>query len=98
EWSDIETPPGQYDWTQLDQIVNTGNTGSLKLLLSVVDAPSFYRTPSSGLTPGDPTTFRTFMQALAARYAGKVQAYEIWNEENLAREMGSGNVAPANYL
>jgi hypothetical protein len=38
------------------------------------------------------------MQALSARYAGKVQAYEIWNEENLAREMGSGNVAPANYL
>ena len=53
---------------------------------------------SPALTPGDPNTFRTFMQALAARYAGKVQAYEIWNEENLSREMGSGNVDPSNYL
>src|SRR5262249_45485522 len=41
---------------------------------------------------------RTFMQALASRYAGKVQAYEIWNEQNLAREMGSGNVSPSSYL
>ena len=40
----------------------------------------------------------TFMQTMAARYAGKVQAYEIWNEENLSREMGVGNVAPASYL
>jgi hypothetical protein len=27
-----------------------------------------------------------------------VQVYEIWNEENLSREMGNGNIAPANYL
>jgi hypothetical protein len=38
------------------------------------------------------------MQTMATRYAGKVQAYEIWNEENLSREMGVGNVAPASYL
>src|SRR2546428_5501101 len=38
------------------------------------------------------------MQTMASRYAGRVQAYEIWNEENLSREMGVGNVAPANYL
>jgi hypothetical protein len=98
EWSDIETAPGQFDWSQLDQIVQTGNTGGLKLLLSVVDAPTFYQTPTSGRTPGDPNTFQRFMQTLAARYAGKVQTYEIWNEENLSREMGSGNVDPSHYL
>ena len=38
------------------------------------------------------------MQRSPARYAGKVQAYEMWNEENLSREMGSGNVDPSNYL
>jgi hypothetical protein len=81
QWSAVETGQGQYDWSQLDQIVSAGNSGNLKVLLSVVDAPAFYRTPSSGLTPGDPNTFKTFMQALGARYAGKVQTYEIWNEE-----------------
>jgi hypothetical protein len=38
------------------------------------------------------------MQAIASRYRGKVQAYEVWNEENLSRETGVGNVDPANYL
>ncbi|MBV9595875.1 MAG: cellulase family glycosylhydrolase [Chloroflexi bacterium] len=98
QWSTVETAPGQFDWSQLDQIVSTANTGGLKILMSVVDAPSFYQTPTSGLTPGDPNTFKTFMQTVAARYAGKVQAYEIWNEQNLSREMGSGNVDPSHYL
>jgi len=57
QWSNIETAPGQYDWSQLDQIVTAGNTGNLKLLISVVDAPPFYRTPTSGLTP--PTRTRS---------------------------------------
>jgi hypothetical protein len=98
EWFQVETGPGQFDWSQLDPIVATANTNGLKIMLSVVDAPTFYRTPSSGFTPGDPNTFKTFMQTVATRYAGKVQAYEIWNEQNLSREMGSGNVDPSHYL
>ncbi|MBV9358909.1 MAG: cellulase family glycosylhydrolase [Chloroflexi bacterium] len=98
EWFQVETAPGVYDWSQLDEIVNAAGGAGLKTMFSVVDAPTFYRTPSSGLTPGDPNTFKTFMQAVAGRYAGKVQAYEIWNEQNLAREMGDGNVDPARYL
>jgi hypothetical protein len=38
------------------------------------------------------------MQAIATRYRGKVEAYEIWNEENLSRETGVGNVDPLHYL
>ena len=67
-------------------------------MLSVEHAPAFYRSPSSGLMPSDPSTFQRFMQAMASRYAGKVKAYEMWNEENLAREAGQGNVDPSTYL
>jgi polysaccharide biosynthesis protein PslG len=98
EWDAVETAPGQFNWTQLDAIVNTGNQNGLKVMLSVQHAPPFYRGASGGLTPSDPSTFHTFMQTLATRYAGKVQAYEIWNEENLSREMGVGNIDPSNYL
>jgi hypothetical protein len=48
--------------------------------------------------PSDPSTFQRLMQAMASRYAGKVKAYELWNEENLAREAGQGNVDPSTYL
>jgi cellulase (glycosyl hydrolase family 5) len=98
EWQEIETAPGQFNWTQLDPTVNLAAADGLKVLLSVQHAPTFYRSPSSGLTPSDPSTFRNFMQAISSRYAGKVQAYEIWNEQNLSREMGSGNVDPSRYL
>jgi hypothetical protein len=98
EWTAIETQAGQYDWSELDAIVAAANAVNMKVLLSVQHAPAFYRSPSSGLFPSGPTTYQTFMQALATRYKGKVQAYEIWNEENLSRETGDGNVDPSHYL
>ena len=98
QWGAVETAPGQYDWSQLDGIVNGAQQSGLKILFSVEEAPTFYQRSGGGLIPSDPNTYRTFLQAMASRYAGKVQAYEIWNEENLSREMGVGNVDPSNYL
>ncbi len=98
EWDAVELGPGDYDWSQLDPIVNDGNAAGLNIMLSFEHAPLFYRTPTSGLMPGDPTTYGAFLGAVASRYAGKVQAYELWNEENLDREAGTGNVDPTTYL
>jgi hypothetical protein len=98
EWSAVETSPGQFDWSQVDAIVSTAQQTNLSILFEVVHAPVFYQRAGGGLIPSDPTTYRTFMQTMATRYKGRVQAYEIWNEENLSREMGVGNVAPASYL
>ena len=98
QWSAVETSPGQYDWSQLDAIVSTAQQSGLKILFSVEHAPTFYLGSGGGLIPSNPSTYQTFMQAMATRYARKVQAYEIWNEENLSREMGVGNVAPTSYL
>src|SRR5262249_10461645 len=41
EWQTLETAPGQYNWTELDTIVNMLNAGGLKVLLSVAHAPEF---------------------------------------------------------
>jgi hypothetical protein len=98
EWQSVETDVGQYDWSNLDNIVNDGTNAGLRIMLSFAHAPAFYRTETSGLMPGDPSTFGQFMQAVATRYAGKIQAYELWNEENLDREAGPGNVDPTTYL
>jgi hypothetical protein len=98
DWGEVELAPGEYDFSQLDTIVDEGNAAGLKILLKFFHAPPFYRSDTSGLMPTDPATFGSFMNAVAARYAGKVQAYELWNEQNLDRETGPGNVSPANYL
>jgi hypothetical protein len=50
----------------------------------------------SGL-PANPSDFAVFMKAMAARYKGKVSAYEIWNEQNLGHET-AGKVDAKAYV
>ena len=93
-WQEVENLPGLYFWDDTDRFVNTMNGRGLNILMSVVKAPDFYKGDPAkiGTThgrPKDPTKLRTFMRDLASRYRGRVQAYEIWNEENLSREWGS---------
>jgi len=97
-WKDIETSKGQYAWGQLDEIVEHLYGQKIGIMLAVVKSPS-WATPN-GLdngTPRDPQDFGNFMRALAARYKGKVSAYELWNEENLAAETGT-RIDPAFYV
>jgi len=98
EWLSVEKTQGVFDWSEVDAAVNSDLDAGLNIMLSVQHAPVFYRSPASGLMPTDPSTFQTFMQSMASRYVGKVKAYEIWNEENLDREAGTGNVNPTTYL
>ena len=98
DWQEVEVEPGNYDFSQLDNVVGDTSAAGLKIMLSFFHAPAFYRSDTSGLMPADPSTFGAFMQAVAGRYAGQVQAYELWNEENLDRETGTGNVDPTTYL
>ncbi len=87
-WKDIEGPPGRYGWSELDGIVAAVQRANLNLLISVVRAPSFYTANRANGMPQKPETMGNFMTALASRYKGKVQAIEVWNEQNLAYENG----------
>ncbi len=92
-WKDIQDPvAGIYGWEELDMIVNTVNAYGRKLLVNIVQSPSAYN-PTNGL-PSDPATLGNFVELMAQRYGDKIQAYEIWNEPNLAHENG-GNIVPA---
>ncbi len=94
EWRQTEPlERGGFDWRELDKVVSACSSAGLRLLLSVVRAPDWALGggPEGG-PPGDPLDFRDFMRALAERYRGHVQAYELWNEANLSREWGYGNV------
>jgi hypothetical protein len=86
-WKDLEGPPGRYAWGELDAIVAAVHRANLKLLLSVVRAPRFYTRGGNGM-PRDPKTLGNFVAALTKHYQGRVQAIEIWNEQNLAVENG----------
>lgn len=99
EWSQTEPiEKGGFDWRELDKVVAAVSSAGIKLLLSVVKAPKWALGDRTHGPPGDPLDFRDFMQALAGRYRGHVQAYELWNEANLAREWGYGRIDAGEFV
>lgn len=97
-WEDIQDVSGEIFWAELDDIVADADAAGINLLISVVRSPS-WATPNGG--NGMPAreyfgTFADFMRQMADRYRGRVQAYQVWNEPNLAIE-NAGLVASADY-
>ncbi|MCL4508370.1 MAG: hypothetical protein M1296_02460 [Chloroflexi bacterium] len=98
-WSSIQpNSPNQSNWGELDTIVNTANQMNIKLMFSIVEAPAWARVGPDQPYPSNPQLLASFLSTLATRYKGKVAAYEIWNEENFAREVGPGDINPGNYV
>jgi polysaccharide biosynthesis protein PslG len=99
EWTNIEHAPGQYDWRELDVIVDKAGSYDLQLMLSVNHAPGWTRSDTTEYgPPHDPAEFARFMGVLAARYQGRVAAYELWNEPNLRREWHGEPLDPALFV
>lgn len=97
-WMDLHDRSGAIYWAELDNIVEDSHRAGVKLLLSVVAAPSWATPDGKNGLPSRQHfgTFAYFMGEMAKRYQGRVQAYEIWNEQNLAHENG-GRVADASF-
>ncbi len=96
-WVDVEANRGSYNWGALDGAVNAANAAGVRVLFSVVAAPGWAAVPGTAY-PKNPSDFASFMSALASHFKGRVHAYEIWNEENFAREVGPGNINAGNYV
>ena len=83
-WRDIEGKgKGQYDWSTPDRIVNQVEDFGLNLIVRVDHEPEW-----AGPPPGNVENFAQFLSAVATRYKGRIHAYQVWNEPNLAREWG----------
>jgi len=99
DWNLIEHGPGDLEWEPLDRVVDLCEAFDLRLLISVVNAPGYLRTdPTWFGPPADYAQFRRFMQQMAERYRGRVDAYELWNEPNLAREWTGDVLDPARFV
>jgi polysaccharide biosynthesis protein PslG len=90
-WVDMEgAKKGALDWTESDRIVAKAAQYGLDIIARVDKAPGW---ASKGAAKNQPMAnygdYGDFVAAMAARYKGKIRAYEIWNEPNLGREWGS---------
>ena len=97
-WDGLQpTPTTTINWSQLDMAANAASADGIKMMFSVVAAPSWAAVPN-GHFPKDPAVFATFLTEMAKHFKGRVQAYEIWNEENFATEVGPGHISPGQYV
>lgn len=96
-WQDIEgAGKGQFDWSKADRVVDQVQKAGLKLIVRVGADPD--RPFWAGDPPASAGNFANFLAAVASRYHGRIQAYQIWNEPNLAREWGKKQPDPAGYV
>jgi hypothetical protein len=99
-WKDFEGAPGQRGWP--DDLVNAFNGAGIKLMASIVKAPAWARPGNTNLgvegPPADPNTYASYVGEFAGRYCGRVQAIEVWNEQNLWYEWGGEQLSAARYM
>lgn len=102
EWKVMEPGKGDYQWGETDRIANGLVAAGVNPMFSVVKAPKWARPGNSDFgvegPPANPQDYANFIGAMAARYKGKVKAYEIWNEQNLHYEWGNEQIDPARYM
>lgn len=88
DWSAVEATRGRRSWTNTDRVVAAAERHGLSVLGIVTYAPGWAQVPGveqddTHGEPADPAQFAGFARAAASRYAGRVDAWEVWNEPNL---------------
>lgn len=104
-WYETEPNPGQFNWANVDNIVNGARNGGVNVLIRVSRSPAWAADPNcptpDTCPPRNPSDFGDFMGALAAHVAPMIApyrvAYEIWNEPNTDVEWGGMCPDPAAY-
>ncbi len=101
-WREIEgLEKGAYDWYRPDRIVDEAEKAGVNLLVRL-DRQPFWSEPRDNIfkdnqPPANYQDFGDFCGAVAERYAGRIGAYQVWNEPNLSREWGEKPPDPVQY-
>ncbi|HEX9014974.1 MAG TPA: hypothetical protein VF960_03105, partial [Chloroflexota bacterium] len=105
QWKSIEGGgKGQYDWTESDRVVKASSDAGIKVVARVDFQPGWARADQASNGPPDNyADFGEFVYNLVGRYragspAGHIDAVEIWNEPNLAREWGGQKPDAGQYV
>ena len=105
QWRQIEgAGKGIFDWSEADRVVKASTDAGVKIIARVDFQPSWAR--ADGANNGPPDNYQDygdFLYALVNRYKtgspyGHIDAIEVWNEPNLAREWGNQKPDAVQYV
>lgn len=104
DWAALEPAPGVYDWAAADAWIGDATAAGLVPLVVLDGSPGWARaeqdrTPVDNplAPPADPRDMARFAAAFAARYAGAVRYYQVWDEPNIAPHWGNHWIEPVAY-
>jgi hypothetical protein len=100
-WREVEGhAKGVWQWDIPDRLMKQIDSYGLNVIVRLGSQPEWAATglilPEVG-PPDNLQDFYDYVYAVASRYRGRVAAYQIWNEPNLAREWGGRPPNPAEY-
>ena len=100
QWWLVHPDPDVDQWFFYDSVVNEAHEKGLRLMVSVVGAPAWTRADGTeNGPPDDYNQYAQFLTEMLQRYDGKIDAVEVWNEQNLDREWATANgVNPEDYV
>lgn len=91
-WADLQPAPDRWQWQTLDALVDGASNRKIEFLLPLGMPPRWAsRWPDEhsaygrgeAAVPRDMALWDAYVETVASRYRGRIQAYEIWNEPNL---------------
>lgn len=90
-WHDIQPSPARWDWEYSDWLVRATEYYNLKIIARLDKPPAWAVDDATALSapPRKVNDYAEFARRVAQRYRGKIAAYVIWNEPNLAMEWGN---------
>lgn len=93
-WADVEPIEGIWHFSQSDAVVDLAEQRGVGLVARLGFTPEWALAPdvapdATDSPPADLADFARYCGTLAERYAGRIRAYQVWNEPNLSREWGN---------
>jgi hypothetical protein len=101
EWRNIEkSAKNAFEWYEAERITDAVNKAGLGMVVRLDNQPEWARRdrlfPRTG-PPDRMEDWKDYVEAVAEKFKGKIAAYSIWNEPNVAREWGDARPDPRAY-
>jgi hypothetical protein len=99
-WPSLQPARGKWSWDELDRLIALAEARRVEPLLPLGLTPGWASArpeersaygPGQAAEPADLDDWRRYVEAVVARYKGRVRLYEIWNEPNL-KQFYSGSI------
>jgi IPT/TIG domain/Glycosyl hydrolases family 39 len=83
-WPDMEPSKGAWNFARTDLVMQKAAAHEVKVLVVLGFTPSWANGGKDfNCPPTDTAAWRNYVTTVCTRYAGRVSAWEIWNEENI---------------